>query len=99
MIAGVIRFRTQGRVCRIARRLLEGALVVFRRRFVAQDDNDLPFEVDSGIVVVSVIFGFNALAAENNFPFDFPGFRKSERVPTFVQTKSGSIIESKSLGL
>src|SRR5215510_10890313 len=70
---------------RIAGRGLERALVVLWRRFVAENENDFAFGVDSRVVVVAILFGCNTIARENNVTFHVARTGKAQGGPIFVQ--------------
>src|SRR5919108_1776517 len=94
VVAGIIGFGAQRSIRGVARRFLERALVVSRRRLVAQDDDDFSVRFDSRIVVIAVVFGGNPITGENNFTFGFSGLRQCEGNPILVQSQWRTVVES-----
>src|SRR5215813_8356566 len=64
---------------------LERALVVFWRRFVPENEDDFAFGFDSRVVIVTILFGRNAIARENNVTFHLARTGKAQGGPLFVQ--------------
>src|SRR5262249_45049355 len=63
----------------------ERALVVFWRRFVPENEDDFAFGFDSRVVIVTILFGRNAIARENNVTFHLARTGKAQGGPLFVQ--------------
>jgi hypothetical protein len=67
MVAGIIRLGTQSGVSGIARGLLKGAFFISRRGLLAQDESDLAFHIDTGVIIIAIIFSRNPIAGEYDF--------------------------------
>ena len=57
----------------------EWALVVCLLRFAAEEDDDLVFDVDAGVIVIVVLGSGDAVAHEDHFPVNFAGGAEIER--------------------